>query len=197
VHDVLKGAFLGFLLAAPVGPIGLLCITRTLRSGWLAGFVSGMGAATADTFYACVAAFGIKTIISAFSAVSQPLHLVGAAFLCYLGYVNLTSRKAPPANATPGLAAYASTVALTLVNPATIFSFMAIFAAAMGPGSSGGTPGALLLTGGVFVGSTLWWLLLASLAGAARTVLAAPAIALISRISGGVLIGFAVWVVMS
>lgn len=159
-----------------------------------------MGAATADTFYACVAAFGVKTIVTAFSAVSLPLHLAGAAFLCYLGYVNLTSRKASPANAAPGLrpiAAYASTVALTLVNPATIFSFLAIFAAAMGPGSSGRTRSALVLAGGVFAGSTLWWLLLASLAGAARTMLAGPAIALINRISGVVLIGFAVWVAMS
>ncbi|MGZ3529171.1 MAG: LysE family translocator [Vulcanimicrobiaceae bacterium] len=131
----LKGAALGFLIAAPVGPIGLLCIARTLRAGWSAGFFSLLGAATADAAYAAVAACGLTALTGALTALSAPLHLGGALLLFVLGLTTLRA-KAPNERANPNAhsvgTAYASTVLLTLLNPATILSFVAIFAAAIG-----------------------------------------------------------------
>src|SRR5262245_23551445 len=166
---LLRGLLIGFSIAAPVGPIGVLCIRRTLADGRLAGLVSGLGAATADAFYGCVAAFGL-TAVSGFLISQQTwLRLFGGLFLCYLGIRTLLAAPAEkPAIATgrrpsPGrglLAAYTSTFALTVANPATILSFAAIFAG-MGAGiTSRSYASAALLVSGVFLGSALWWLLL-------------------------------------
>src|SRR4051794_7985246 len=115
-----SGLLIGFSIAAPVGPIGVLCIRRTLSDGRLAGFVSGLGAATADATYGCVAAFGL-TVISDFLVGQQFwFKLIGGLFLCYLGVQLFRSRPSDrPAQARGVglLGAYASTVALTLTNP--------------------------------------------------------------------------------
>src|SRR3954471_19787875 len=89
-----RGLAIGFSIAAPVGPIGLLCIRRTLADGRLAGFVSGLGAATADGFYGAVAAFGLTLITNALVEQRDALRLIGGAFLCWLGLRTLLSRPA-------------------------------------------------------------------------------------------------------
>ena len=125
----LKGAAIGLGIAAPVGPIGVLCIRRSLRGGAWAGFVSGLGAATADAAYGCVAAFGLSAISGLLVRWQLWLGLVGGGFLCFLGVRTLLNRrteKAEPDGAAA--AAYASTFLLTLSNPATILSFAAVFA---------------------------------------------------------------------
>src|SRR5919201_2008869 len=159
----LKGLVLGFSIAAPVGPIGVLCIRRSLAEGRVVGLVSGVGAATADALYGAVAAFGL-TFVSAL-LVSQEfwLRVMGGAFLCYLGVKTfLTPPSAQPASTGgTGLAgAYTSTLFLTLTNPTTILSFAAIFAGLGVASSGGGYPSAGLLVLGVFAGSALWWLFL-------------------------------------
>lgn len=127
----LRGLLIGFSIAAPVGPIGLLCIRRTVADGRMVGFVSGLGAATADAFYGAVAGFGLTVVSGALVHGQTPLRLVGGAFLCYLGVRTFLARPAQTA-AVAGrrglLGAYASTLALTLTNPSTILSFVAIFA---------------------------------------------------------------------
>lgn len=135
MHLVLEGAVLGFLVAAPVGSIGLLCITRTLRAGWVVGFLSGLGAAVADAVYASIAAFGIRSVTVGIEELSWPLHLAGAAILGFIGARMLCSKRdpqaAPSALNVPALAALGSTLLLTLVNPSTMISFAAMGAAAM------------------------------------------------------------------
>ena len=126
-----RGLVIGFAIAAPVGAIGVLCIRRTLADGRLTGFVSGLGAATADALYGAVAALGLTAISSALVAHQATVRLVGGLFLCYLGV--RTALAAPATTGATGarrglLAAYGSTLALTLTNPSTILSFAAVFA---------------------------------------------------------------------
>ncbi len=162
----LRGLVIGLAIAAPVGPIGVLCIRRTLAEGRLAGLVTGLGAATADTFYGAVAAFGL-TAVSAFLVSQQDaLRLIGGAFLLYLGVRTFVARPAAQAaeagdRSSRTLAGdYASTFLLTITNPLTILSFAAVFAG-LGLGSGyDDLTSALLLVAGVFTGSALWWLLL-------------------------------------
>jgi threonine/homoserine/homoserine lactone efflux protein len=162
---LVKGAVIGFSLAAPVGPIGLLCIRRSLAEGRVVGLVTGLGAATADASYGAIAAFGL-TAVSAF-LVSQKmwLGLFGGVFLCYLGVRVFTAAPASTAAKTAhggGLAgAYASTFVLTLTNPMTILSFIPVFAG-LGLGLAPDAAAAASVVAGVFLGSALWWLLLSN-----------------------------------
>jgi threonine/homoserine/homoserine lactone efflux protein len=159
----LRGLLIGFSIAAVVGPIGLLCISRTLQRGFLYGFVTGLGAASADAAYGSVAAFGL-TLISGFLVSQQTwIRLLGGLFLVYLGIRTILSKPAQQAAKVAGhsfFSAYISTLLLTLTNPLTILSFAAIFAGlGVGVASSNGLSAALVV-GGVFCGSALWWLLL-------------------------------------
>src|SRR5881396_291761 len=161
----LRGIAIGFSIAAPVGPIGVLCIQRALAQGRLCGFASGLGAATADAVYGCVAGFGLTAVSDLLVTQQTWLQLIGGLFLCYLGVKNFFARPAQSAAAPKGGAltgAYASTFLLTLTNPMTILSFAGVFA---GLGFGGGATdyaGAALLVSGVFLGSALWWLLLSA-----------------------------------
>jgi threonine/homoserine/homoserine lactone efflux protein len=172
VSYYLKGLLLGFSIAAPVGPIGVLCIKRTLTGGMMAGLISGLGTAIADTLYGLIAAFGITAVSSLLLKYTIYLRLCGGIFLLYLGYNLLRSR--PATNPAQSLSSgnwgnFSSAFFLTLTNPLTILSFTAIFAGF----GVGDTPGnyklAAIMVGGVFSGSLLWWLLLSSLVGILRS----------------------------
>lgn len=187
-----RGLLIGLAIAAPVGPIGILCIRRTLSDGRWAGFVSGMGAATADGIYGCVAGFGL-TFVSAFLMDHALwLKMIGGLFLCYLGIKTLRSEAAqePAAAKSHGfLGMYFSTLALTITNPATILSFMAVFAGLGLATAAGDYLKAIALVIGVFGGSAIWWLILSSGANLLRGKLARR-LTWINRLSGGVLIAF-------
>ncbi len=190
----LKGVAIGFSIAAPVGPIGVLCIRRSLADGTWKGFAAGLGAATADAAYGCVAGFGL-TAVSGFLVRHQtPLGLVGGAFLCCIGIRTFLSRPAQeaPAAADGMLAAYGSTLLLTLANPATILSFAAVFSA-IGLGISADYPGAARLVLGVFAGSALWWLILSGGVGLLRSRVTPAWLRGINRLSGCVLAGFGIY----
>jgi len=196
----LRGLLIGFSIAAPVGPIGLLCIRRTLADGRTVGFVSGLGAATADAFYGAVAGFGLTVVSGALVQGQTPLRLVGGAFLCYLGVRTFLARPGQAA-ALGGrrglLGAYASTLGLTLTNPSTILSFIAIFAG-LGLGSGGSSyTSAGLLVAGVFIGSALWWLILSTTAGAVRGRLTPVSLRWVNRLSAVILAGFGVAALVS
>src|SRR5436853_4423266 len=127
----LRGLVVGLAIAAPVGPIGVLCIRRTLADGRLAGLATGLGAATVDAFYGGIAAFGVTAISSLLLRQQVWIRLIGGLFLCYLGVKTIVAAPAERAAATAGptpLRAYISAVALTLANPPPILSFAAIFA---------------------------------------------------------------------
>lgn len=198
---LIRGIIVGFLIAAPVGPIGILCIRRTLALGRATGFVSGLGAATADATYGFVAAFGL-TSVSTFLVNHQAwLRVVGGAFLSYLAYTIFT---APPVGHTAGpveggglMGAYASTLLLTITNPATILSFAAIFAG-LGLGtmrSDSGSSGWLVL--GVFLGSGLWWAILSGVTGTLRSRLDVGSLRWVNRASALLIGGFGVAAILS
>jgi len=131
IEFFLKGFVLGFSIAAPVGPIGVLCIRRTLAEGRAAGFASGLGAATADAIYGSIAAFGLTVISNFLRSQEFVLRLVGGAFLCYLGVKTWLAQPAGRAATAEGhglVGSYTSIFFLTLTNPMTIFSFIAVFA---------------------------------------------------------------------
>lgn len=160
-----RGLVLGFSIAAPVGPIGILCIQRTLNRGQLHGFVSGLGAATADAVYGSIAAFGLTAVTRYLVEQTEWLRFVGAIFLCYLGIKTFLTRSAVFFQITPTggwLSAYASTFVLTLTNPMTILAFAAIFAGLGLAETTQNYASAGLLVAGVFTGSALWWLFLSS-----------------------------------
>jgi threonine/homoserine/homoserine lactone efflux protein len=128
---LVKGLAIGFAIAAPVGPIGVLCIRRSLTDGQRIGLATGLGAATADAAYGAVAAFGLTAVSTFLVKQRMALGIIGGAFLCYLGLRTWLSKPAEkPAEARgSGLAsAYSSTLLLTLTNPTTILSFVAVFA---------------------------------------------------------------------
>ncbi len=198
---LIRGIIVGFLIAAPVGPIGILCIRRTLALGRATGFVSGLGAATADATYGFVAAFGL-TSVSTFLVNHQVwLRVVGGAFLCYLAYMIF---MAPPVGHTAGpvesgglMGAYASTLLLTITNPTTILSFAAIFAG-LGLGtmrSDSGSSGLLVL--GVFLGSGLWWAILSGVTGTLRSRLDVRSLRWVNRASALLIGGFGVAAILS
>ncbi|CAO3444100.1 hypothetical protein [Azospirillum argentinense] len=194
---LLKGLIIGFSIAAPVGPIGLLCIRRTLADGPAHGFVSGLGAASADAVYGAIAGFGVVLVTDALLGAQVALKLVGGVMLLWLGWSTLRARpaeRAADARGGGGLAgAYASTFALTLANPATILSFAAVFGGlgvSAGDGSSTGV--AALLVAGVFTGSAMWWLGLSASVGAFRRRVTPAAMLWINRASGAVLGAFGI-----
>jgi threonine/homoserine/homoserine lactone efflux protein len=194
----LKGLVIGFSIAAPVGPIGLLCIRRSLCDGRLAGFVSGLGAATADAFYGIIAALGLTAITHALLDHRGWLQLGGGAFLLYLGFATL--RASPPlARSTSSTsarhlpAAYASTLMLTLTNPMTILSFLGIFAGLGIGGSSGSAFSAGALVLGVFLGSAVWWLLLSATAGWLGARLERGGLRALNILSGVTIAAFGAW----
>ncbi|MFZ5879891.1 MAG: LysE family translocator [Chloroflexota bacterium] len=193
---LLKGVLLGFSIAAPVGPIGVLCIRRTLTDGRAAGLVSGLGAASADAFYGCIAAFGLTFISDLLISQQLWLKLVGGAFLCYLGIRTLLTKPAQEAASAQGtglLGAYTSTLFLTLTNPMTILSFVAIFAGLGIASTRADYASAALLVLGVFLGSALWWLLLSGGVGLLRNRFNAQAMTWVNRISGTVILAFGIW----
>lgn len=209
----LRGLMLGFAIAAPVGPIGVLCIRQTLTYGWSSGLVSGLGAATADAIYGSIAGFGLTAIAGLLVNQQTPLQLIGGSFLCYFGLRTLHHAQtthaispdslAPPSHSstldhliTPSsldrhtLAThYATTLLLTLTNPATILSFTAIFAS-LGMVALPTPHLAVVLIIGVFCGSALWWLLLSSGTALLRSRLTATHLKWVNRLSGLMITGF-------
>lgn len=190
---VIKGIILGFSIAAPVGPIGVLCIRRTLAKGMLNGFLSGVGTATADALYGCIAAFGVTMVATFFIDNQFYLRLLGGLFLLYLGYTTFRSIPAETA-AKAGdqelLGAYASAFFLTLTNPMTIMSFAAVFAG-LGIGETGDNytlAGLLVL--GVFIGSMFWWLLLSGMVNALRATFDTKRLKYVNQFSGFIIAGF-------
>ncbi len=182
----LKGIFIGFAMAVPIGPIGIMCIRRTLTEGRLRGLIIGLGAATADLLYGCIAAFGL-TIISD-TLVSQRIwiRLGGGILLLYLGL--RTFRKIPadpkiPIQNSGIIRTYFTAFFITLTNPLTIFAFLAVFAA-LGLGSDLGNFSASALVAGVFFGSALWFLLLSSVITLFRRKLDLVGLGWVNKIAG-------------
>ncbi|WP_235586946.1 LysE family translocator [Ferroacidibacillus organovorans] len=189
-------------IAAPVGPIGLLCIQRTVIQGRAFGFVSGLGAATADAVYGSVAGFGIDLVSHFLIHQRIWIHLIGGALLLLLGIRGLFTRSAEQAAPTKNTVrriwwSYLSTFLLTITNPVTILSFVAVFAALGVANSSQEYVSATFIVVGVFLGSALWWLFLSGIAGWLRGKLNRAVLLWVSRLSAVVIIGFGIFGIVS
>lgn len=190
----LKGLVIGFTIAAPVGPINVLCVRRTIVHGRLAGLASGLGAAIADTTFGCIAAFGLFFLIELLKTERLWLNIAGAVLLAVAAVRTYYAgppvpRSAPDPSSLIG--DLTSTFALTLTNPITVFSFMAIYAAFDIQPSDKISPADLLLLLGVFLGAMVWWTLLVEFVGLFRKDFTANGFRWANRISGIVIMGFA------
>ncbi|MDA8421845.1 MAG: LysE family transporter [Nitrospiraceae bacterium] len=197
----LKGLIVGFVIAVPMGPIGILCARRTLTHGRKAGFFSGMGAATADVLYGFIAAFGVPFISDLFAGKQVWLRLSSGAFLCLLGVKtfiekperkNLSSILKKKKKRHAGM--YVSTFFLTLTNPLTIFSLAAVFAGLGLTGIRSSIISALILVLGVFLGSVLWWLFFTGVFSVFKRRFSHHEIQWINRIAGLIIAGSGVLV---
>ncbi len=161
---LLKGIAVGIVIAVPVGPVGVLCVRRTIFEGKQAGFVSGLGAATADALFGFIAAFGLTFVSDWLLDYQHWLRLAGGCYLIYLGGAALLARHAAETHQKPDteglLRDYLSTFALTLTNPITILAFLGIFSAVGLAGEQATLGRAAILVFGVWLGSLLWWLTL-------------------------------------
>lgn len=210
-----KGMGIGVAVAAPVGPIGLLCIQRTLNDGRINGLLSGLGAATADAVFGFIAAFGLTLVSTFMLAQKNWLAGIGGLYLLYLGVqmmrtsststelisvetsvaeldVDETSIDETSATSqrSTALSAYASTFLLTLTNPMTILAFLAIYAGLGLAAGTGDYGSATLLVMGVFLGSAGWWLLLSGVADRLRHRVDARVLRWVNLVAGVVVIGF-------
>lgn len=195
VSFFLKGLIIGVSIAAPVGPIGILCIRLALTQGGIPAIVAGLGAATADALYGALAGFGVSAVSEILVSHYAALQFFGAIFILYLGGTTFFARPAEKTEipTRSGLALqYASTLLLTLTNPVTILSFAAVFAGlGLGEAATTGThtPTAALV-GGIFLGSTAWWLLLATVVAMFKRMIDVQVLQWINRIAGTILLGF-------
>jgi threonine/homoserine/homoserine lactone efflux protein len=194
----IKGLIIGFLLAAPVGPVGLHCIRRTILRGRLPGFVSGLGAACADTVYGCIAAFGLSFVSEFLVAHQIIFRIIGAVFICALGIKTFFSPPAEEVSDSSSesyIADFTATFFLTLMNPITIFAFTAVFTA-IGTTNSTHTLEGLLVVG-VFLGSALWWFLITTVAGLFHRKISHGNLLWLTRISGSIIIAFGLFIFIS
>lgn len=191
----LKGLIIGFAIAAPVGPIGVLCIQRSLHDGFKVGLMTGLGAALADGTYGLIAGFGLTAISLLLVAQQFWVRIIGGVFLLYLGIkILLTPPRNKSASGKPDRSpwhACATTYFLTLTNPMTILSFVAIFAG-LGLGSSGTDyTYAVLLVIGITLGSAIWWILLSGgVAYILHKRISPSFMRIINWISGGIILIF-------
>jgi threonine/homoserine/homoserine lactone efflux protein len=188
----IKGLVLGLSLAAPVGPIGILCINRSLQFGRMHGFVSGLGAAVADGIYASLAAFGLTVITGFLVRQGYWLNVVGCAFLLYMALSILLKKKmvkSMEVKRSSGAAAFLSTLVLTITNPMTILTFFTVFSG-IGYNSTSYVEG-ILLVGGVVLGSTLWWLLLSFGVSFLKTRMSTKVLKAIDLVSAALLLALA------
>ena len=195
-----RGMLVGAAIAVPVGPIGVLCVRRSILKGPVSGLVSGFGAAVADALFGCIAAFGLTQLADALIEHQGWLKLAGSGFLCLLGVRSLVSDPRPP-RTTPNNGSLAgdfvSTFLLTLTNPVTILAFAAIFAAIGVIGQELEAADTLMLVAGVFVGSAAWWLLLTGVTTPFRERLDPNHLEWIARVAGIILLASGFYVLAS
>ncbi|HTV87871.1 MAG TPA: LysE family transporter [Stellaceae bacterium] len=190
---LLKGVLVGVIIAVPVGPVGVLCMRRTILHGRLAGFVSGLGAATADAVFGIIAAGGLTFVSNLLLGYQDWLRLGGAGFLLIVGGRALSAAPASEGDDEQRdpetlIADFASTFALTITNPITIFAFLAIFAGIGFSGEQATWGRAAALVFGVWLGSLVWWAGLAGGAGLLRLSIDRAHLVWINRGSGGILV---------
>ena len=191
----LKGLIVGFVIAAPVGPVGILCIRRTLALGKLAGYTTGLGATAADTIFGFVVAFGLGFVAAELIGLQDLLRAFGSILLCLIGGKTLFDhRVSTPATPMRGnvITNFASAFLITITNPLTFISFAGIFAAIGIPDITDDLTRGVVLIGGVFIGAGAWWSFLTTVAGFFRVRVTDVTIRWINRVSGILILGFGI-----
>ncbi len=191
---LIRGTIAGLIIAAPVGPVNVLCIQRTIAKGWRSGVISGVGAAAADTLYGAVAGFSITYIIQFLIREQFWIRIVGGALLVAIGISYLFKRPRDLQEKGKGGTEYTdvqSTFLLNLTNPTTVLSFLAVLATL---GIEGGGPWWLgtVLVAGIFCGSMLWWIVLASAVNHFRDRFGERTMVWMNRIAGVAIGGFGI-----
>jgi threonine/homoserine/homoserine lactone efflux protein len=196
-----KGFFIGFMVAAPLGPIGIIALQRTISKGYLSGLFSGLGISTADAIYGSIAAFGVTALSSLLLAQQSWLRLLGGIVVCGFGiriYSQAASQKiATSTDHKSCFGAYISALFLTLMNPALIISFTAIFASLEIVYTSLNYFSTLLLIVGVFSGSAIWWVFLSGMASRLKSRLTESFIQKFNHITGALIVAFGLFLVGS
>ena len=196
----LRGVAIGFAIAAPIGPVGILCIRKALADGRVAAFIAGLGAALADTLFGGVAAFGIGAVMQLIDGQIVPIKVVGGLFMVGLGTHTWRSAaigvEAEPGKGPGMVRDFLSTFVITITNPGTILGVAGVFAA-LGPSGRPGGAQSSLLVAGIFCGSTLWWLVLSGVASAARSRFTPERMRLFNHLSGAMLVVFGVAALVS
>lgn len=197
---LIKGIVAGFIIAAPIGPVGILCIQRTLSKGMPMGLAAGFGGAVADTIFGAVAAFGLTFLADFLVRHENWMRLGGGVLLLALGLYgcvkHVTMAAAPPS--VRGAAGDSvSAFILTITNPMTILTFSPVFLAVGAVVAQDDRPAAWTLILGVFAGSCLWWLILCALAEVFRRKINSARIQIIHRVSAGLILFFGIMVLLS
>jgi len=185
-----KGLLIGASVSAPVGPIGLLCINRSLTEGRIRGFVSGLGAATADMLFCIIAGFGFTFVSRFMDEQALLIRLVGAFCLIFIGFRIFLAKPEEKSCAVSGgdLAhIYVSTLVLTLINPITVLFFVALFSSLGLSLTQQAYPSLVLLTAGVFAGAILWWFLLTGAVSLLHRRLSQETMRWVNRVSGAII----------
>lgn len=200
---IFEGMIVGFSASVPLGPIGVLCIQRTLQRGRLAGLFSGLGAAISDTIYAVIAGFSLSFIVAFIEEQIFWIQIFGAVILFLLGAHIYRSNPAVQLrrqrrSKSSYLQDFISTFLLTISNPLALFLFIAFFAGFGVVAPNSGLAAQLVLILGVFLGATTWWLLLTSVVGLFRHAVNLRRLYWINKIAGAtiiglVLVGLVVW----
>ncbi|MGE3477166.1 MAG: LysE family translocator [Rhodospirillaceae bacterium] len=190
------GFGLGLAIAMPVGPVSLLCIQQCLTRGFRGGMAAGTGVALADATYAAIAAFGLTVIIAFLVGLQTPLRVAGLIAMLGLAWriwreagVPKHMAAAPGSGAATTLQMYV----LTLANPMTILTFLALFVGA-GVGLAGGYEYSAALTVGTFTGSFAWWIVLSGVVSTVRARLTDETLVWINRASAVIIAAFALWI---
>lgn len=199
---LMQGFIIGLSIAAPVGPLGVLCIKKTLNEGKLAGFLCGLGIAVGDSIYGAVAAFGLAMITHFLTGNKAYFQIIGGAFLLYLGIKTILQKPADPQIFSRKgkhqtfhfskklLQNFFSTVFLTLTNPPTILSFIAIFAGLGLANLQNNYFSAALMVTGLFLGSLSWWLFLTESINLVRKKITQNTLRWVNVLSGLTLVAF-------
>lgn len=195
-YDLIQGAIYGLLVAAPVGPIGILCIKRSIVQGRTSGIVSGLGAASADLIYGMIGALGISGLAAFLSGYKAWIQLIGACILIVIGFNMYRSSAATDHGERPRptslLRSYLSAFLMTLSNPMTILLFIGIISSAGLVAGHGSPVRIIALLVGIFLGSALWWVLLCTLSGSVRDRLRPSGMRWVNRISGVAIMALAI-----
>lgn len=190
-----QGWLIGVSIAAPVGPIGVLCIRRSLQAGWAAGLATGLGAAVADAVYGAAAALGVSAVTTLLLSHQHTLGLIGGSYLLVLAWRTATGPVARITHELPGnrirwIGAFGSTFLLTLTNPVTILSFVALLTS-LTPSTQLQSAGAGWFVAGVFAGSAMWWLVLSGTVACLRVRVSERWLRIVKRLSAISLAAFA------